>query len=327
LDQDDVKRATNMKTLIDRIDMGTGEQAGGTVVMPPRLNMAAGDGFFRVMPAIMPRSGLWGFKSFHRAGKGGVRYLIAVYELEEGSLLALMDAHYLTAARTGATTGVATKYMANPDAKTVGVIGSGLEARTNLQAVAAVRNIERVTAFSPNPQRRQLFADWIGSELGIDGTAADTPEAAVKDVDIVIVATNTSAAGNPVAYHGAWMQPGQHVNSIGSTMTTLREIDADTFGNAGKIVIDAGSHVEHESGDVIDAIAQNKYERSRLFDLMDVVAGKVPGRDNEEQITLFKSVGTAIQDVMAGFAVYEEAVKLGVGKDVGDFLDSKFFAS
>lgn len=327
LNIDDVKRATTIRTLIDSIEQGLREEAQGQVVMPPRLNLAAKSGFFRIMPAVMNGSSLMGFKAFHGGGKAGVRYLIAVYEQESGRLLALMDAHYLTAARTGATTGVATKYLANPDAKTVGVIGSGLEARTNLQAVCAVRAIEQVKAFSPNPHRRHAFAQWVEAELGIRAMAVDSPEAAVADADIIVVATNTSRSPDPIAFRGIWMRPSVHVNSIGSTMPTLREIDPETFRRADRIVVDSAVQVEEESGDVIAAIKEGKYDKTRLAELKDIVAGQVKGRLDAREITLFKSVGTALQDVMAGFAVYEEAVRQGLGQDVGEFLEVKTFGS
>jgi len=146
----EVERLADMRRLVEAVEAGVREQATGRVAMPPRLNLPNGRGFFRLMPAVMNSSGIMGFKAFHGSVQDGVRYLIAIYEQASGMLLEMMDAHYLTAARTGATTGVATKYMANPDIRRVAVIGSGLEARTNLLGVCAVREVERVTVFSPN---------------------------------------------------------------------------------------------------------------------------------------------------------------------------------
>lgn len=325
LNAQDVEPLCDMRKLIDVIERGLREEARGRAVVPPRLNLPTASGFFRVMPAVMNDSGLMGYKVFHGSMRGGVRYLIAVYAQEGERLLALMDAHYLTAARTGATTGIATKLLANPEVKTVAVIGSGLEARTNLQAVCAVRPVERVTVFSPNSERRARFAARMGPELGVDVRAVDSPEACVRGADIVVVATNSFGRPDPIAYRGAWMEPGVLVDAIGSTSTFLREIDADTFQRAEWIVVDSKVQVEEESGDVQAALSEGKYDRAKVGDLKEVLGGQAQGRTSAQQMVLFKSVGTAVQDVMAGFMVYEEAVRQGRGQDIGEFLDLKTF--
>ena len=135
-----VRAATNMRQMIDLIEAGILEQAHGQVEVPPRLNLPTSNGFFRVMPAVLRGRGLMGFKIFNGSVEHGVRYLIGIYDERSGELLALMDAAYLTGARTGATTGVATRYQARANSTRVGVIGSGLEARTNLSAVCAWLN-------------------------------------------------------------------------------------------------------------------------------------------------------------------------------------------
>ncbi len=325
LNAQDVEPLCDMRVLIDAIERGLREEALGHAVVPPRLNLPTAGGFFRVMPAVMNDSGLMGYKVFHGSIKAGVRYLIAVYAQQGERLLALMDAHYLTAARTGATTGIATKLLANPEAKTVAVIGSGLEARTNLQAVCAVRPVERVTVFSPNSERRARFAARMGPELGIEARAVDSPEECVRGAEIVVVATNSFGRPDPIAYRGAWMEPGVLVDAIGSTSTFLRELDADTFQRAEWIVVDSKVQVEEESGDVKAALSEGKYDCAKVVDLKEVLVGKAQGRTSVPQMVLFKSVGTAVQDVMAGFVVYEEAVRQGRGQDIGEFLDLKTF--
>ena len=321
----DVEQASDIKAQIDVIEQGLLEEANNAVDLPPRLNLATTSGFFRVMPAVMRDSGLMGYKVFHGSVQQGVRYLIAVYAEKDGNLLSLMDAAYLTAARTGATTGVATKYMAPPEAKTVGVIGSGLEATTNLQAVCAVRPIEAGKVFSPTQANRERFATRMGEQLDISLTAVDTPEAAVSDVDTVVVATNTTGVGDLIAYRGQWLETGVHVNSIGSTGLQLREIDAETFQRAERIVVDSRIQMEGESGDLKAALAAGTYDRAKVTELKEVVTGRARGRSGPDEITLFKSVGTAIQDVAAGFAVYKEALRQGLGQDVGEFLELKTF--
>jgi alanine dehydrogenase len=322
----EVERLADMPRLVAAVEAGVREQAAGQVVLPPRLNLPNGRGFFRLMPTVMNGSGVMGFKAFHGSVQDGVRYFIAIYEQASGQLLAMMDAHYLTAARTGATTGVATRFMARADARHVAVIGSGLEGRTNLLGVCAVREVERVTVFSPNRERREAFAGRMTQELKIEVIACDSPESCVDGADIVVVATNTTGKGDGIAFRGAWARPGMHLNAIGSTMPKLREIDATSFARAGRIVIDCQTRqIEEESGDVIDALAKGTYDRGKVVELQEVVAGRAAGRDSNDQITLFKSVGTAVQDVAAGYAVYQEARRLGVGSEVPDFLELKTF--
>lgn len=325
LNAEEVIQATSMAALVDAVEAGVREEAAGTVVLPPRLNLPSGGGFFRIMPAVLNGSGLMGFKAFHGSIKEGVRYLIAVYDQKSGVLLTMMDAHYLTAARTGATTGVATRYLAPEDARTVGVIGSGLEARTNLQGVCAVRNIEKVWAYSPSAERRAQFAREMSETLGIEVIAADDPARCVEQADIVVVATNTAGRPDPIAYRGAWMKAGQHVNSIGSTMPVLREIDPESFAQAAIVVSDSTVQLREESGDVLAAIEERRCDPDAFRNLKDIVGGGNPARNGGGEITLFKSVGTAIQDVTAGFAVYQEALKRGLGIEVPDFLDLKLF--
>ncbi len=324
LGPDEVAAATNMPEMIDVIEAGLREQAAGAVEMPARMNLATNRGFFRVMPAVMKSSGVMGVKIFNGSVEDGVRYLIAIYDEGGGQLLCLLDAAYLTGARTGATTGIATRYQARENAKVVGVIGSGLEARTNLAAVCAVRGIERGRVFSPNPSRRGKFAEETSARHGIDMVAADSPEAAVAGADIVVVATNTTGAPDPIAYRGAWMEPSQHVNSIGSTGGHLREIDTETFARADRIAVDSQVQVEGESGDVLDAIAAGTWDAAKVTELTSLVTGAA-GRKAEAEVTLFKSVGTAVQDVMSGYAVYLEARRRGLGHDVGAFLEHKLF--
>jgi alanine dehydrogenase len=322
----DVEQLSPMPRLVEAIEQGLREQASGQVVLPSRLTMTLPDGgFFRVMPTLMNGSGLMGFKVFHGSARIGVRYLIAIYEQKSGELLALLDGHYLTAARTGATAGVAAKFMSNPGACTVAVIGSGLEARTNLSAICAVRPVTSVTVFSPNPEHRTGFAARMSRELGVEVAVADTPEQCVKGAEIVVVATNSLGRTDNMAYQGEWMRPGVHVSSIGSTMPVQREIDHECFGRAARIAVDSLAQVEHESGDVITAIKQGTFSRDKAVELHEIVGGKAQGRSSADEITLFKSVGTAVQDVMAGFVVYEEAVRHKRGRDVGAFLDVKKF--
>jgi ornithine cyclodeaminase/alanine dehydrogenase len=301
------------------IELGLIEEANGTLVMPPRLNLPMREGAFRLMPAVLNGAGIMGYKVFYRVAGHGSRHMVALFEQDRGELLALVDANHLTAARTGATSGIASKFMARADSVSVAVIGSGLEARTNLAGVrAAFPGIQDVRVFSPNAERRQFFAREIGTLHGVEATPCTTAAEAVRAADIVVVGTNTSAGGGDVAFRGAWMEPGQHVVSVGSTLPTLREVDPTTFARADLVVVDAPAQATEESGDVVAAIASGDYPLDDVVRLADVVAG-TPGRvRGSDEITLYKSVGTAMQDVASAFMLWQRAVETDRGRDIGD---------
>ena len=325
LGSEDVRRCVNIPSLVTVVETALRESARGAVVQTERLNLRYGESFFRMMPALLNESRLMGYKVFHGSGKTGVRYLLALYDQDEGSLLALMDAHYLTAARTGAATGVATRYLSRPDSSRVAVFGSGLEARTNFEAVCAVRQVKSAKVYSTNPERRKGFAGEMTRLQGLPVEPVDSPEACADGADIVIVATNTMGRPSQIAFEGRWMRPGMHVNSIGSTAAFLREIDAETFGRADVIAVDAPpAQIELESGDVMDALQSALYRRERVVEIQSVLAGTAAGRSRPEDITLYKSVGSAMQDVVSGYAVFLEATRRSLGIDVGDFLEKKF---
>ena len=321
---EDVRKAVNMAEMVQAIENAFREEKEGSILQPERLNLVTENMLFRLMPAILPHNNIMGFKAFHGSKTGGWRYLVAVYDATEGSLQAIMDAHYLTAIRTGAAAGVATRYLARPDAQTVAVFGSGLEARTNLEAVCVVRQIKKVKVYSPRKERREQFADEMGNQLGISVEPVSLPEQAARGAEIVVVATNTSSSGGGFAFQGKWIEPGMHINSIGSTMPSLREIDVETFLRSNLIVIDAPhEQVQRESGDVIDAVKQGAFNSSQVIRLKDMLSYN-PEKDRKlEAVTLYKSVGEALQDISAGTAIYHSAVKRDIGIDLGEFLQRK----
>jgi ornithine cyclodeaminase/alanine dehydrogenase-like protein (mu-crystallin family) len=319
-----VRDVADMPALVDALEKGLRAEVHGTgSVLPERMNLALGQTMLRVMPAILPAAGVLGLKLFYGTLEEGIRYSVMLCALAGGEVLAMVDAAYLTALRTGATSGVATRYLAPENAHSVGLIGSGLEAETNLEAVCAVRTINRVRVYSRSAQRRAEFARRMATRLDIDVEAVDTAPTAVAGSDIVIVATNTGRGGE-VALRGEWLEPGQHVVSIGSTATFLREIDEDTFLRSDVAVFDASAEqVARESGDLL-ALAALHPDWTPSGTLDDVLTSSV-GRTAPDQITLFKSVGTAAQDLLGAHAVYRLAVERGVGLLVPDLSEPKQF--
>jgi ornithine cyclodeaminase/alanine dehydrogenase-like protein (mu-crystallin family) len=324
LSDKDVRGIADMPALVDSLEQGLrAEAVGPGAILPERMNLALGATLLRVMPAILPAAGVLGLKFFYGSLDEGVRYAVMVCAIDSGEVLAVIDAAYLTALRTGATSGVATRHLARPDARTVGLIGSGLEAETNLAGVCAVREIDMVRVYSRDPVRRSEFALRMSERLGITIEPAGTVEQAVARADVVVVATNTGRDGD-VAFRGSGLEAGQHVVSIGSTATFLREIDEETLLRPDMVVFDAPpAQVGHESGDVMALLAQRP-DWAPDGVLGDVLSGRL-ARTGSGQVTLFKSVGTAAQDLIAGLALYQTATVRGVGLLVPDLTEPKAF--
>ena len=324
----DVRRAVSYPELADGIEAALKVQGAGATVVPARLNLEHFDTWMRVMPAIVPSAGVMGLKVFHGVPDGGVRYLVLLYSMVSGSVLAAVDACYLTAARTAATSAVASRYAAPAGPVRLGVIGSGLEAETHCQALCAVGEVTEIKVFSPNQARCQSFADRMRPVLGVPVTACGRPEDAVAGVEHAVVATNTGPAMT-VACRAGWLSAGQHVTSIGSTNQRLREMDTDIFRRADLIILDAGlEQITEESGDLIQYRAEGgTLDPARTQTLPDLIGGNGTGRQHSSQLTLYKSVGTALQDIIAADLVYRRARELGLGTDVDDLSHEKHFTT
>jgi alanine dehydrogenase len=323
----DVRQAMDYTDLADGIEAALKVQAAESAVVPARMNLEHLGTWLRVMPAIVPSANVMGLKVFHGVPGGGARYLVLLYAVNDGSMLAAVDANYLTAARTAATSAVASRYMAPDGSVRLGVIGSGMEAETHCLALCAVGNVSAIKVFSPNEGRREAFAERMQSALGLPVTGCGRPEHAVADVEHVVVATNTGPAMT-VACRTGWLSAGQHVTSIGSTNQRLREMDTDIFRRADVIVLDADpEQMAEESGDLIQYAAEGgRLDPARIQTLPDLIAAQGPARKNNDQLTLYKSVGTALQDVVAADLVYRRGRELGLGTAVPDLGQEKHFA-
>jgi alanine dehydrogenase len=309
-----------MPRIIEAVHNALAVEARGGAQIVPRVNFGLSGGFLRLMPAVIEELDVMGFKAFD-AKFPDARYLIAVFRPSSGELDGLVDAAYLTAVRTGATTGVATRLMTGPDdCRETGVIGSGLEARTNLEAMLAVRDIERVRIYSRDRGRREAFAAEVRERHGIDALAVSAPREAAA-ARCVLAATNTGFGG-PVALEGAWLGPDTHVNTIGATAPSLREADPGTFARASCIVVDT-EHAGAECGDIIAAVEAGSWPAERVSTLAEIV-GRAGDWRRPDGVSVFKSVGTAVQDLAAAATVIEAARAQGVGRDV-ELLSAKTF--
>jgi ornithine cyclodeaminase/alanine dehydrogenase len=224
-----------------------------------------------------------------------------------------MEGGYLTALRTGAASGVAAKYLARRDSKVVGVIGTGVQARTQIWALSEVlKEITRVKAFDLVPGRVEPFAKDISTRLGLEVETVETSKECVADSDVLVLATTSKA---PV-FDGNWLKKGTHVNSIGVSGPEGRELDDTTIKKA-KIVVDTKEGVLAETGDLIIPIKRGIISQENIYaELHEIVGGKKPGRTSDEEVTCWKAVGIAIEDAAVARLVYDKAKKEGIGKEV-----------
>ena len=309
LTEQDVRDLASMEDVIGALESAHKSQGAGRAVNDPRRRLRAPHGAVAIMPGGDAETGYLGFKTAFYAA-GAVHVLL--YDMNERKLAAIVQANWLGTLRTGAASGVATKYLAREaEGQTVGIIGTGTQARTQVTAVCAVRNVSRVLAYGRDENRRQAFAESISEWAGVPVEPVDNPQTA-GEADIVIVATNASS---PVL-EGAWLKPGAHVNAIGSNSLLRREIDLAAVQKADAIVVDDREQTALESGDLQEPIERGIVDLARLPELGDVVAGGESVRRSDNDITLFESHGIGLWDVALATHVYRAAVELGRGNEV-----------
>ncbi|MBO9361302.1 MAG: ornithine cyclodeaminase family protein [Thermoflexus sp.] len=295
---------------IEALERAFRAQAEGRAVNLPRQRVRWPGGTLHVMAAGDLGSGYVGLKAYTAVG-GQTRFVVLLFHAESGELLAIIEADRLGRLRTGAATGLATRYLARPNAQVVGMIGAGRQAAAQLMAVCAVRSIAEARVYSPTPERRAAFAHRMRETLGIPVQAVERPEAAVEGADILITITS---AREPVL-RGAWLRPGVHLNAAGSNALLRRELDEEAIARADLVVIDSRVQGQIEAGDFLEPLERGRLQWERVFELKDVVARRV-GRAHPEQITLYKSLGIALEDVAVAAVAYERACARGAGERI-----------
>jgi ornithine cyclodeaminase/alanine dehydrogenase-like protein (mu-crystallin family) len=307
---EDIRRALPMREAIEAMRAAFIAFSEGRAHIPQRLSISIPEqeGITLVMPGYVPPDalGLKVVSVFPRNPARGLptlSALVVMLDPETGAPAALLDGAFLTAWRTGAASGLATDLLARPDAESLALIGAGAQARTQLLAVAAVRSLRRVRVYSRTPARAQALIEEMQGQEGIpqDIAVAPTPEAAVAEADIVCTATNSSV---PV-FDGQALRPGTHINAIGSFTLEMRELDEETFRRAARVVVDSRAAALAEAGEVVWAIRQGILREADLVELGEIAAGRRSGRERPEEITLFKSVGLAVQDLVAAQRVWQ----------------------
>lgn len=320
INEAEVQQLLTMSMAMDAVEEISRKQAEGRVVLHPRrrFELPAGGGFFHYMAAMDTEAGFIAMKQYTYV-KGVLRFLVPLYEISTGALLALIEADFMGQQRTGAASGVATKYLARQKARTAAILGTGGQAKTQLEAVAAARKLDSARVYSRDPERRANFCSEMSSRLGIPVHPAASATEAVRGADIVTTAT-TSA--KPV-FDGQDIAEGAHMNAIGANHAHKRELDEIAISRAAVILVDSIEQSKQEAGDLIIPFQRQPKKWDAVRELDQLVSGKVPGRANDKQITLFKSNGIASWDLAVAEKVYALAKQKNLGRELPFFSSGK----
>jgi ornithine cyclodeaminase len=313
----DVTRLLPMDACIAAMEEVLAALARGEAVQPLRtmLRLPEGRGVFAAMPAQVSRPDAFGLKVITVfPGNEGTPYdshqgAVLLFEPVHGTLVAIMDASAVTAIRTAAVSAVATRLLARVDAGDLAILGTGVQARTHFEAMRAVRPLRRVRAWSRTEAHSRVFAEWAGQRFGIEVETVPTALEAVRDADLICTVT---ASRLPVL-QGAWIAAGAHINAVGASLPDARELDTGAVVRA-RLFVDRRESALSEAGDFLIPRAEGAISDEHIRgDLGDALVGRVPGREDDTQVTLFKSLGLAVEDVAAAHVVHREAERRNVG--------------
>ena len=316
LSDSDVERLLPMEEAVEVVEDAFRKLYEGRAKMPLRVQVDVEryNGVFLLMPAYIDGMDSLATKlvSFYpenpKLGLPTVVAHVVVCDPRTGRVVAVLEANKLTAIRTGAASGVATKHLAREDAEVLAVVGCGVQGRTQAMGVCAVRPVREVWAYDIVRERAERYAREMGERLGLPVRVAESAEEAVRRADVVCTATTSKT---PVVRRG-WLKPGVHINAIGSFRPDMRELDGRTVAEA-KVVVDKREAALAEAGDIIIPIKQGLITEGHIYaELGEIVSGAKPGRTSDEEITVFKSVGLAIQDAStASYVVRKFLSELG----------------
>jgi alanine dehydrogenase len=308
----EVREVLNMAMAVEAVEEISRKQATGEVVVHPRRRFELpGGGFFHYMAAADLSAGFVAMKQYTYV-KGMLRFLVPLYEMATGDLVAAIEADYMGQLRTGAASGVATKYLARKNASVAAIIGTGGQARTQIEAVATVRKLDVVRAYGRNPEKREKFCKEMSERLGVPVQPCASTSEAVSGADIVTTATT---AAHPVV-SGADLATGVHINAIGANHAHKRELDDEAVASADVIVVDSVEQSRQEAGDLIIAFHGDEICWTGVKKLSEVVTGKVSGRTSDGEVTLFKSNGIASWDLAVAMKVYAMARERKLGREL-----------
>jgi ornithine cyclodeaminase len=320
LTEDHVKSLLSMSELITAMESAVARFSAREVLQPVRTVLSVGPtkAFFGLMPAYIEQPARLGaklvtvFNENHTRGLPSHLASILLLDPDTGALIALMDGRYITESRTAAVSAVSARHLAKPDAGTLAIIGSGVQARSHLDALAQVRTLREVRVWSPNAKSRQRFVDDMAGHAVAPLRNCEWPQQAVQGADLIVLVTSSPT---PVI-EDAWIGAGAHVISVGACRPDQREMSPDLVAR-GRLFVDSRDAALVESGDVVMGIGEQRFdERHIAGELGEVVLGRVQGRTSPDEITIFKSLGMAVEDVVSADLVFRKAMETGAGTEL-----------
>jgi len=318
INESEVHKLLTMPMAIAAVEEVSRKQAEATVIVHARRRFELPErGFFHYMAALDVAAGHIVMKQYTYV-KGRLCFLVTLYSVASGELLALIEADYLGQLRTGAASGVATKYLARKLAKVAAIIGTGGQARTQLEAIHNVRMLDAVYVYGRDAKRRNQFCDQMSESLNLQCYAMESSADAVRNAEIICTATTSP---HPVLF-GQDLPPGVHINAIGANHAHKQELDEAAVAKANLIFVDSLAQSNQEAGDLIVPFAKKPQRWAEVNELAELVAGKKPGRANDAQITLFKSNGIAAWDLAVAVKVYTLAKEQGLGRELPLFAQA-----
>ncbi len=313
LTESDVDRLADMALALEAVEESFRRQGEGISANVGRRRARVSSGALALMGAADPALGVAGAKLYAAFRGGSVRFVVVLFDGANGELEAIIEAGRLGELRTGAASGVSAKYLARAEAATLAIIGTGRQARTQLEAIAAVMPLQRVRAFSRSPANVQSFAAAARGAVELPIETPGSAAAAVRGADIIVAATNSAT---PVL-EADWVDRGAHVVGMGCNDPTHAELDPATIAKADRVLVDDLPGAQIECGDLIAAARAGVFRWNQAVELGLVVAGKLPGRTSADEITLFESQGIALWDLALAKAVVDRAKQHGLGTMIG----------
>ena len=311
LNEENVRQLLTMPLTIEAVEESHKELSLARAIDIPRQRPRLPQTALHILQGALPGRDAIGYKAY-TSNRSGIRFLVHVFSAASGALRVVVEADYLGMMRTGAASGVATRWLARPDAEVLGVFGAGWQAEGNIEAVAAVRKLRKVKVFARNAERLAGFCAKMTDRLQIDVVPGASPEDTVRGSDIISTITTASTP----LFDAEWLSPGTHINAAGSNSLIRREVGEDVLKVSRPIVVDSVETALKEAGDLLPVMEKGRLNERQLVELGDVILGRHPGRSKPEDITLFESQGMAIQDISVAVRLEALAREIGLGVEL-----------
>lgn len=309
--ESEVARIVDTAMALEAVEAAHRAHGEGTAIDFPRQRTRLPGTTMHMLQGALPSEGVLGYKVYTSSRQGN-RFQIHLYDAADGRQLALIEADFLGMMRTGAMGGLAAKWLARENATALGVFGAGWQARSQIEAVCAVRTIEAVKVFSRSPEKLDVFCKEMSRRVGRAVLPAASAQEVVEGADIVATITTSSTP----LFSAEWLEGGTHITAAGSNSLIRREIDESTVRRAARVVVDSRQTALRESGDLLPLLEKGRLHDGQLIEIGEVMVGARPGRLNPGEVTLFESQGMAIQDIALAARVFRVARDNGIGVEL-----------